>query len=136
MLIENLSRKYLTLALAFLLIHQSAAIAFSQSPAALTVRDIMAEPSIAGMRAEGEKVSPDGRAAAYLWSASGREPRDLYIVSTEGGEPRLLVRAVDKPQETRPDSAATRDEARTGERREERTMQRDAAQQAREQSVS
>ncbi|HEX8775760.1 MAG TPA: alpha/beta fold hydrolase [Pyrinomonadaceae bacterium] len=101
-----------------------------------TVRDIMAEPSIAGMRAEGEKLSPDGRAAAYLWSAAGREPRDLYIVSTEGGEPKLLVRAVDKPQETRPESAATRDEARTGERREERTMQRDAAQQAREQSVS
>jgi dipeptidyl aminopeptidase/acylaminoacyl peptidase len=43
---------------------------------------------------------------------------------------------VDKPQETRPDATATRDEARTGERREERTMQRDAAQQAREQSVS
>lgn len=101
-----------------------------------TVRDIMAEPSIAGMRAEGEKISPDGRAAAFLWSAGGREPRDLYVVSTEGGEPKLLVRAVDKPQETRPDSAATRDEARTGERREERTMQRDAAQQAREQSVS
>ena len=111
--------------------------AFAQSPATLTVRDIMAEPSIAGMRAEGEKISMDGRAVAFLWSAAGREPRDLYVVSTTGGEePRLLVRAVDKPQETRPESGATRDEARTGERREERVMQRDAAQQSREQSVS
>ena len=103
----------------------------------LTVRDIMAEPSIAGMRVEGEKISIDGRAVAFLWSAAGREPRDLYVVSTSGGEePRLLVRAVDKPQETRPESGATRDEARTGEQREERVMQRDTAQQAREQSVS
>jgi dipeptidyl aminopeptidase/acylaminoacyl peptidase len=135
MLRENLLRKYLTLAFAFLLINQSA-IAFAQSSAALTVRDIMAEPSIAGMRAEGEKVSPDGRAVAYLWSAAGREPRDLYVVSTGGGESKLLVRAVDKPQETRPESETVRDEARTGERREERVMQRDGAQQAREQSVS
>lgn len=96
----------------------------------------MAEPSIAGMRADGEKISPDGRAAAYLWSVAGREPRDLYVVSTGGGEPRLLARAVDKPLETRTESGAARDEARTGERREERIMQRDAAQQAREQSVS
>jgi dipeptidyl aminopeptidase/acylaminoacyl peptidase len=131
---ENLSRKFLTLALTVLLITQTAT-AFAQSTA-LTVRDIMAEPSIAGMRVEGEKLSPDGSAAAYLWSTTGREPRDLYVVSTAGGESKLLVRAVDKPQETRPESEPARDEARTGERREERVMQRDAAQQAREQSVS
>ena len=133
----NKTRTPLIFAIIGLVINQFV-FAFGQGTAATTptVRDIMAEPSIAGMRAEGEKISPDGRAAAYLWSAMGREPRDLYIVSTEGGEPKLLVRAVDKPQETRPDATATRDEARTGERREERTMQRDAAQQAREQSVS
>jgi dipeptidyl aminopeptidase/acylaminoacyl peptidase len=125
----------LIFALTLLVINQFV-FAFAQGTATLSVRDIMAEPSIAGMRAEGERISPDGRAAAYLWSAAGREPRDLYIVSTEGGEPRLLVRAVDKPQEMRPEVSATRDEARTGERREERVMQRDVAQQAREQSVS
>lgn len=132
---ENLVRKYLTLALAALFINQFA-LAFAQSSTTLTVRDIMAEPSIAGMRVEGEKVSPQGSAVAYLWSATGREPRDLYVVSTAGGEAKLLVRAVDKPQETRPESEATRDESRAGERREERVMQRDRAQQAREQSVS
>lgn len=135
MLKQHFLRRRLSFALIILLIGQ-VLCAFAQSPANLTVRDIMAEPSIAGMRAEGEKISMDGRAVAFLWSAAGREPRDLYVVSTGGGEPRLLVQAVDKPQEARPESGATRDEARTGERREERVMQRDAAQQAREQSVS
>ena len=135
MLRQHFLRGRLSFAFIILLLSQFVS-ALAQSPAALTVRDIMAEPSIAGMRAEGEKISPDGRAAAYLWSVAGREPRDLYVVSTGGGEPRLLARAVDKPQETRPESGAARDETRTGERREERIMQRDAAQQAREQSVS
>ncbi|HEX8138757.1 MAG TPA: alpha/beta fold hydrolase [Pyrinomonadaceae bacterium] len=133
---EKLSRQSLTLALTILLISQWAQVAFAQSSTTLTVRDIMAEPSIAGMRVEGEKLSPTGRAVAYLWSATGREPRDLYVVSSEGGQAKLLARAVDKPQETRAQSEGERDEARTGERREERVMQRDRAQQAREQSVS
>ncbi|HEV2913938.1 MAG TPA: prolyl oligopeptidase family serine peptidase [Pyrinomonadaceae bacterium] len=136
MLTQNFLRRPLVLTLALLLINQFAFALLAQTPASLTVRDIMAEPSIAGMRPEGEKISPDGNAVAYLWSMTGREPRDLYLVSTGGGEPRLLARGVDKPQEARPESAATRDEARTGERREERVMQRDAVQQAREQSVS
>ncbi len=136
MLRQHFSRKRLSFALIVLLTSQFVC-AFAQKPATLTVRDIMAEPSIAGMRVEGEKISMDGRAVAFLWSVAGREPRDLYVVSTAGGEePRLLVRAVDKPQETRPESGATRDESRAGERREERVMQRDTAQQAREQSVS
>ena len=32
----------------------------------LTVREIMAEPSIAGMRVEGEKLSPDGSKVVFL----------------------------------------------------------------------
>ncbi|HMF56280.1 MAG TPA: alpha/beta fold hydrolase [Pyrinomonadaceae bacterium] len=119
--------------LAFLVFSQ---LSFAQGTATLTVRDIMAEPSIAGMRPEGEKLSPDGEWVAYLWSATGREPRDLYLVSTRGNEPKILVHAVDTPQETRPSGTETQDEARTTERREERVMQRDAAQTAREQSVS
>src|SRR2546423_777313 len=119
--------------LAFLIFTQ---FALAQNAGVLTVRDIMAEPSIAGMRPEGEKLSPDGEWVAYLWSAGGREPRDLYMVSTRGGEPKILAHAVDTPQEVRPSRTETHDEARTTERREERVMQRDAAQLAREQSVS
>lgn len=59
----------------------------------LTVRQIMAEPSIAGMRPEGQKISPDGRWVAFTWNAQGVEPRDLYVVATEGGTPKLLVSA-------------------------------------------
>ncbi len=43
----------------------------------------MAEPSIAGMRVEGEKLSPDGTKVIYLWNAEGKMPRDLYLVSTQ-----------------------------------------------------
>lgn len=60
-------------------------------PPALTVRQIMAEPSLAGMRAESEKLSPDGNLVAFLWNAEGKEPRDVYIVSTNGGKPRRLI---------------------------------------------
>jgi dipeptidyl aminopeptidase/acylaminoacyl peptidase len=59
----------------------------------LTVRDIMREPHLAGMRAEGEKISPDGKYVVFSWNADGKEPRNLYLVSVSGGEPRLLVNA-------------------------------------------
>src|SRR5947209_13432842 len=121
------------LLLTILLLNQ---LALAQSAQTLTVRDIMAEPSIAGMRPEGERLSPDGDWVAYLWSAAGREPRDLYLVPSSGREAKLLVHAVDTPQEVRPSRTEERDEARTSERREERVMQRDSSQQARDQSVS
>jgi dipeptidyl aminopeptidase/acylaminoacyl peptidase len=57
----------------------------------LSVGDIMREPSIAGMRVESEKLSPDGKYVVYLWNAEGKEPKDLYIVSTNGGEARKLL---------------------------------------------
>ncbi|MGI8468994.1 MAG: prolyl oligopeptidase family serine peptidase [Pyrinomonadaceae bacterium] len=59
----------------------------------LTVRDIMREPSLAGMRPESEKLSPDGANVIFSWNAEGREPRDLYIVDSHGGNPRVLVNA-------------------------------------------
>ena len=68
----------------------------------LTVRDIMAEPSIAGMRVEGEKLSPDGSKVAYLWNTEGKMPRDLYLVSTAGGEPQRLLGPRDLPAPERP----------------------------------
>jgi dipeptidyl aminopeptidase/acylaminoacyl peptidase len=66
--------------------------AFSQT---LTVRDIMAEPSIAGMRAESQRLSPDGKYAVFMWNAEGKEPKNLYLVSTGGNDARILVRPQD-----------------------------------------
>lgn len=57
----------------------------------LSVREIMAEPSLAGMRAESERLSPNGESVVFMWNAGGKEPKDLYIVSTSGGEPRKLL---------------------------------------------
>lgn len=67
----------------------------------LTVRDIMAEPSIAGMRVEGEKLSPDGTKVIYLWNAEGKMPRDLYLVSTSGGASTVILKTSDLPVPTR-----------------------------------
>src|SRR5688572_28245472 len=66
----------------------------------LTVRQIMAEPSIAGMRAEGEKLSPDGKSVVFLWNAQGQPPRDLYLSSTERPDPRIILRVGDLPKPT------------------------------------
>jgi dipeptidyl aminopeptidase/acylaminoacyl peptidase len=61
----------------------------------------MAEPSIAGMRVEGEKLSPDGSKVIFLWNAEGRMPRDLYLVSTSGGEPTKILSVSDLPAPSR-----------------------------------
>lgn len=76
--------------------------AFAQT---LTVRDIMAEPSIAGMRPDSEKLSPDGKLVTFSWNAEGKEPRNLYLISTSGGEARMIVDA-EKNYELRPDASA------------------------------
>jgi dipeptidyl aminopeptidase/acylaminoacyl peptidase len=52
----------------------------------------MAEPSIAGMRVEGERLSPDGSKVVFLWNAEGKMPRDLYMVATAGGAPQVILR--------------------------------------------
>jgi dipeptidyl aminopeptidase/acylaminoacyl peptidase len=65
----------------------------SALPQNLSVRDIMREPSIAGMRPDSEKLSPDGKTVIFSWNAEGKEPRNLYIVPTSGSEPRILVYA-------------------------------------------
>ena len=67
----------------------------------LTVRDIMREPSPAGMRPDSEKLSPDGQWIVFAWNAEGKEPRNLYLVNSAGGEPRLLVNA-ERNYEARP----------------------------------
>jgi hypothetical protein len=67
----------------------------------LTVRQIMAEPSLAGMRAEGEKLSPDGEKVAFLWNAEGKMPRDLYLADTSGvNKPAKILSPGDLPRPT------------------------------------
>ena len=63
-----------------------------------TVREIMAEPSIAGMRVEGEKLSPDGSKVIFLWNAEGKMPRDLYLSSTDKADAKVILRAADLPR--------------------------------------
>jgi len=79
------SKKLLPLIL--VLFFQLAAVAQN-----LTVREIMAEPSIAGQRVEGEKLSPDGSKVVFLWNSEGKMPRDLYLVQTSGGTPAIILR--------------------------------------------
>src|SRR5215470_10319155 len=67
----------------------------------LTVREIMAEPSIAGMRVEGEKLSPDGAKVVFLWNAEGKLPRDLYLVSASGATPQKILSTSDLPVPSR-----------------------------------
>ncbi|MBV9960104.1 MAG: hypothetical protein JO360_16885, partial [Acidobacteria bacterium] len=133
------SKRAAVLTLIFFLLASSALAGAQTASSSLTVRDIMSEPSIAGMRPAGERLAPDGQHVVYLWSVTGKEPLDLYLVETRGekpGTPLLLVRAVDAPKEAREDKTQTKDQATTGGRKEERVMQRDAAQQAREQSIN
>lgn len=62
---------------------------FAVSAAAqpLTVKEIMKQRSIAGMRVSAQRLSPDGKWVMYLWNAEGKNPRDLYLASTSGGTP-------------------------------------------------
>jgi dipeptidyl aminopeptidase/acylaminoacyl peptidase len=68
-------------------------LCLSAFPQNLSVRDIMREPSVAGMRPDSERLSPDGSRIIFSWNAEGKEPRNLYLVDSRGGEPRLLVNA-------------------------------------------
>ena len=73
-------------------------LVLSVSAQNLTVPQIMAEPSIAGMRVEGEKLSPDGGKVIFLWNAENKLPRDLYITSTDGrSTPQIILRLSDVP---------------------------------------
>lgn len=72
--------------------------AFSQT---LTVRDIMREPSLAGMRPDGERLSPDGKLVAFAWNSEGKEPRNLYLTSTGGGGAARIIVDAEKNYEMR-----------------------------------
>jgi dipeptidyl aminopeptidase/acylaminoacyl peptidase len=72
----------------------------------LTVRRMMAEPSMVGMRAESQRLAPNGEFVLFTWNPQGIQPRNLYMVSTQGGSPRLLVDAATNFEErtTSPES--------------------------------
>src|SRR5258706_413383 len=72
----------------------------STSAQNLTVPQIMAEPSIAGMRVEGEKLSPDGKSVIFLWNAEGKLPRDLYISPTDRSDPKIILHVSDLAKPT------------------------------------
>src|SRR5690242_6375381 len=64
----------------------------------LTIPEIMAEPSIAGMRVAGEKLSPDGTKVVFLRNNEGRYPLDIYIVPTDGSaKPSILLKQSSLP---------------------------------------
>lgn len=66
----------------------------------------MAEPSIAGQRVSGEKLSPDGKKVIFLWNAEGKPRRDLYLVSTAGGTPEKILSPDQLPAPVRPPERA------------------------------
>src|SRR5687768_4292459 len=82
--------KKIAFVLVLFIIHST--LLFSQT---LTVSEIMAEPSIAGMRAQSERLSPDGKTVVFLWNADGKMPLDLYSVSTAGGAARKILSPAD-----------------------------------------
>lgn len=83
----------------FALLLAVAATSYGQN---FTVREIMREPSMAGMRPDSEDISPDGKFVIFAWNAQAKEPKNLYIVPATGGEPRILVEA-EKNYEARPE---------------------------------
>lgn len=64
-----------------------------------TVRQIMADPGMAGMRPESERLSPNGKYVIYAWSEENKEPRNLYI--WDGLTSRILLKPLDT-YESRP----------------------------------
>ncbi len=68
----------------------------------LTVKEIMKEPSVAGARISGERLSPDGKWVLYLWNAGALPAEDLYLVSASGGDATKVLTAsqlADPPKE-------------------------------------
>ncbi|MFV0389189.1 MAG: alpha/beta fold hydrolase [Pyrinomonadaceae bacterium] len=57
----------------------------------LNVKEIMREPSIAGQRAEGARLSPNGKYIIFLWNLKAEEPRDLFLATEDGAELKKLL---------------------------------------------
>jgi dipeptidyl aminopeptidase/acylaminoacyl peptidase len=57
----------------------------------------MTEPSIAGMRAASEKLSPDGSKVVFLWNAEGKMPLDIYMSPTNRPAPVKILSQRDLP---------------------------------------
>jgi dipeptidyl-peptidase 4 len=58
----------------------------------LTPERVFASPDLSGPRAQGVKLSPDGKAVTYLKAkADDQRMTDLWIADVAGGDPRLLI---------------------------------------------
>ncbi len=84
------------------------ALSFSLFAQDLTVRQIMADPSLAGMRPEAERLSPDGKKVVFMWNESGKDPKNLYLWNGIGDAKVIL-----RPSDLGP-SAAGGDGGRVG----------------------
>jgi dipeptidyl aminopeptidase/acylaminoacyl peptidase len=128
---KKMPARHIIAVLFLLFIH--ALVLFSQK---LTVRTIMAEPSIAGMRVEGERLSPDGGWVAYTWSAAGVEPRDLYLMSTSGGEPRILAKGAETASKSDAGGTSGTTSTAASKDKDPRTAMNESTQRAREQNIA
>jgi len=84
-----------------LLLFCLACLAFSSYAQELTVPQIMAEPSIAGMRPEAERLSPDGVKVVFAWNPEGKEPKNIYLWNG-AGEAKIILRPADLLPAIRP----------------------------------
>src|SRR5258706_16238076 len=75
-------------------------LVLSTSAQNLTVPQIMAEPSIAGMRVEGEKLSPHGKSVIFFWKGEGKLPRDPDIAPTHRSDPKTILHVSDRANPT------------------------------------
>jgi dipeptidyl aminopeptidase/acylaminoacyl peptidase len=75
----------------------------------LTVRKMMAEPSMTGMRAESQRLAPDGEFVYFTWNPEGKNPRDLYRVPRIGGVPQKLVDAANNHEDRSSESESKLD---------------------------
>jgi dipeptidyl aminopeptidase/acylaminoacyl peptidase len=60
----------------------------------LTVKQIMADPSIAGLRPEGERISPDGAKVVFFWNDSGKDPKNMYLWNG-AGDAKVILKPAD-----------------------------------------
>jgi dipeptidyl aminopeptidase/acylaminoacyl peptidase len=70
-----------------------AVLSLSSPAQNLTVKQIMADPSISGMRPEGERLSPDGARIIFMWNESGKDPKNVYLWN--GIEAKIILKPSD-----------------------------------------
>lgn len=70
-------------------LHLLAALVVSSFAQEFTVKQIMADPSMAGMRPDSEQLSPDGTKVVFAWNESGKDPKNIYL--WDGSGPAKII---------------------------------------------